>query len=144
MQTSKSTITINKPAKYVWEALIQPELIKQWQYGSQLTTSWKIGEPIKFHNEWQGQSFDQWGKVLEYEPNSKIKYSLFAPRPDLKDVPENYFYMTYLLDQNVDSTILTIIQDDPRPSLELSDDSDAGNAILNSLKQLVEQAQGSN
>lgn len=88
MPTSTSTITINAPAARVWDALTRPELVKDWQYGSQLVTDWQVGRPIRFRSEWQGQVFEQWGTVLEVEPNRMVKYSLFAPRPGLEEAGE--------------------------------------------------------
>lgn len=78
-------------------------------------TDWKIGSEIRFRNEWEGKIFEQWGKILEIVPNKLIKYSLFAPRPDLADIPENYFIMSYILTEENGSVILEIVQEDNRP-----------------------------
>ena len=112
--TTTSKVTINAPASKVWAALTTPELVKQWQYGSDVITDWKVGSPIKFHSEWEGQVYEQWGKILEVEPNKTLKYTLFAPRPDLEDKPENYFTMAYSLQEADGQTALTITQEDPR------------------------------
>jgi uncharacterized protein YndB with AHSA1/START domain len=137
--TTTSSITINAPVQKVWDAITNPELIKQWQYGSDVSTDWKAGSPIKFHSEWEGQVYEQWGKVLAVEPHSLIKYTLFAPRPALEDKPENYFTMTYSLKEADGKTQLTITQDDPRDQAATeSEDAEKDNAILEGLKQLVE------
>ena len=139
MQTTTSQVTINAPANRIWDALTNPEFVKQWQYGSDLTTDWKIGSPIKFHSVWEGQVYEQWGKVLAVEPNKLIRYSLFAPRPDLEDKPENYFTMTYSLEEADGKTTLTIIQEDPRDQpAGAAEDEENGNAVLDGLKKLVE------
>ena len=88
MKTSESTVVIRAPAKKVWPALTRLDLVKQWQYGSDLLTT-------SFRNEWNGNVFEQWGTVLEFAPVSRVKYSLFVPRV----------------------TSLLVRQDDPRPSL---------------------------
>ncbi len=95
MATNISTIRINAPTQKVWDTITKPELVKLWQYGSDLLTNWNVGSDIKFRSEWEGIVFEQWGKVLEIRPNEIVKYSLFAPRPDLEDKAENYFIMTY-------------------------------------------------
>jgi uncharacterized protein YndB with AHSA1/START domain len=95
MKTTDSTVKIHAPAKKVWLALTKPGLVKQWQYGSDLLTTWEVGAPIVFRNEWNGQVFEQKGAVLEFSPESRVKYSLFVPRPDLRDIPQHYFFMTY-------------------------------------------------
>ncbi|UFS57451.1 SRPBCC family protein [Subtercola endophyticus] len=119
--TSTSFIDIDAGADRVWAAVTQPELVARWQYGSRLLTDWRVGGPIRFVSEWEGQRFEQWGTVLSYEVPRELSYSLFAPRPDLADVPENYFTMTYTVSPVANSsgaprTRLTIVQVDPRPA----------------------------
>ena len=135
-----SKILIHAPAHKVWQAITQPELVKQWQYGSDLITDWTAGSSIVFRNEFQGQIFEQKGIVLEVRPNTLAKYSLFFPRPDLEDKPENYFTMTYTLEEAHGQTTLTIIQDDPRPQEphQPKEPEDDQNPILAGLKKLVE------
>ena len=140
MKTTSSHITINAPASRVWDALTSPALVQQWQYGSELTTDWQVGSPIKFHSEWGGQVYEQWGNILAFEPNTRLQYSLFAPRPDVEDKPENYFTMTYTLDEIDGTTHLTITQEDPREQAgAASADDEEGNAVLEALKKLVEE-----
>ena len=127
------------PAKKVWLALTSPGLVKQWQYGSDLLTTWEIGTSIVFRNEWNGQVFEQKGTVLEYSPESRLKYSLFFPRPDLQDVPEQSFFMTYELAESDGITSLLVRQEDPRPSPpNESSGGDDGPDVLSLLKELVE------
>jgi uncharacterized protein YndB with AHSA1/START domain len=139
MNTTTSQITINAPAKDVWAALTEPELVKQWQYGSDLITDWNVGSPIKFHSEFGDQVFDQWGNVLTFEPYERIAYSLFAHRSGLEDKQENYFTMEYLLTETGGQTTLAIKQEDPRAQATAnSDEDDSGNAVLEGLKKLIE------
>jgi uncharacterized protein YndB with AHSA1/START domain len=139
MKTSESTVTILAPAKKVWLALTTPSLVKQWQYGSDLLTTWEVGTSIVFRNEWNGQVFEQKGTVLEFSPESRLKYSLFVPRPDLQDIPEHYFFMTYELAEGGGTTSLLVRQEDPRPSPpDESSGGDDGPDVLSDLKELVE------
>jgi len=138
MATNISAVTINAPIAKVWEALTQPELVKKWQSGSNLLTDWKVGSEIRFKNEWNGQVFEQWGKVLEFTPYEIIKYTLFVPVQDLEDKPENYFTMSYVLSQNSDSVHLLINQEDHRPGSVQDEPNGEENEILNALKVLLE------
>src|SRR3954468_15917396 len=115
MKTSESTVSILAPATKVWLALTRPALVKQWQYGSDLLTTWEVGSSIVFRNEWNGQVFEQKGAVLEFLPHSRVKYSLFVPRPDLQDISEHRFFMTYELAESGGATTLVVRQEDPRP-----------------------------
>ena len=139
MALNISTVTINAPVQKVWEMLTQPELVKLWQYGSDLLTDWKVGSEIKFSTEWEGEIFEQWGKILEIKPNELIKYSLFAPRPGLEDKPENYFIMSYILSSENGKTKLEIIQEDNRPNAVQEEPEGEENPVLKSLKMLAEK-----
>lgn len=143
MNTSVSAIDLDAPAERVWRALVDPEKVKLWQYGSDLITTWKPGSPIRFITPWGDKTFEQWGTVIDVVPFKLLKYSLFAPRPDLADSPENYFVVTYKLEESNGMTKLSIIQDDPRPPAQPTTEDDSGNAILSGLKKLVETADGS-
>ena len=139
MKTTDSIVKIQAPASKVWRALTVPDLVKQWQYGSDLRTTWEPGSPIVFRNEWNGQVFEQKGTVLEFKPASRVRYSLFFPRPGVEDIPENYFFMTYELTESGGLTSLLFRQEDPRPSPpDASAGSDEGADVLSDLKKLVE------
>jgi uncharacterized protein YndB with AHSA1/START domain len=139
VKTADSIVEILAPASKVWLALTVPDLVKQWQYGSDLLTTWEPGTPIIFRNEWNGQVFEQKGTVVEFIPESRLKYSLFFSRPDLQDVPDHHFFMTYQLTESGGLTSLLFRQEDPRPSPpDASADEDGGPDVLSSLKELVE------
>ena len=138
MATNISRIVINASSEKVWAALTKPELVKKWQYDSALATDWKIGGKISFINEWESKVFEQYGTVLAFNPNKNLKYSLFFPRPDLEDKPENYFQMEYRLTPMGSKTQLEIIQEDNRPGAKQEEVQGDENPILKSLKLLLE------
>ena len=139
MKTSESIVKIVGPAGKVWRALTEPDLVKQWQYGSDLLTTWEPGTPIVFRNEWNGKVFEQKGTVLEFVPVVRLRYSLFFPRPDLQDAPEHRFFMTYELIETGGLTSVLFRQEDPRPSAaDAASGGDGGPDVLSSLKELVE------
>jgi uncharacterized protein YndB with AHSA1/START domain len=139
MATNISKITINATAQKVWAAVTKREYVKQWQYGSDLQTSWEVGSKIKFTTEWEGKIFEQWGTVLEFTATEKLSYNLFAPRPDLEDIPTNYFVMIYNLTEDNGQTKLEIIQEDNRPNAVQKDDQGKENPVLKMLKDLAER-----
>jgi uncharacterized protein YndB with AHSA1/START domain len=138
MATNISTIRIKATIQKVWDTITKPELVKLWQYGSDLQTTWEVGSDIKFRTEWDGKIFEQWGKVLEIRPTELIKYNLFAPRPNLEDKPENYFVMIYILTDEDGQTKLEIIQEDNRLNAVQEEPQGEESPILRSLKQLAE------
>jgi uncharacterized protein YndB with AHSA1/START domain len=146
MRTSISKVTINAAPEAVWAALTVPAYVARWQYGSVLETEWRVGSPLRFTTEWEGQIFEQWGTVLSFDEPTRLHYSLFAPRPGLADAPENYFMMTYELSREGDATTVTITQDDPRVSDDAEsgdeDDDDESNPVLLALKDVAESMGG--
>lgn len=139
MATNISTIKINASKQKVWDTITEPALVKKWQFGSDLLTSWNIGSDIKFSTAWEDKIFEQWGKVLVFDPFDKVTYSLFAPRPGLEDKPANYFTMSYLLTEDNGQTTLQIIQEDNRPNAVQEDPQGEENPVLLSLKLLAEK-----
>lgn len=139
MATNISKLTIKASKENVWDAITNPQKVKSWQYGSELTTDWKVGSEIRFKSEWEGQTFEQWGTVLEFKPKKRLKYNLFAPRPDLEDKPENYFEMEYRLTERESGMELMIIQEDNRPGAKQEPVQGEENSVLKMLKELIEK-----
>lgn len=138
MATNISIITINASIQKVWDVLTLPEKVKLWQFGSDLVTTWEVGTSIQFITEWDGTTFKQWGEVLGFKEHEMLTYSLFAPRPDLEDKPENYFTMTYVLTPDNDQTKLEIIQEDNRPNAVQEEVQGEENSVLKLLKEVAE------
>ncbi len=138
MRVSRSSIRIQASRETVWSVVTEPAYVKQWQYGSDLETDWSVGSEIRFISEWEGQTFEQWGTVIHVDAPGRLAYSLFAPRPDLEDKPENYFTMTYILDGDEDGTTLTILQEDPRPGAEDTVEDEEHSPVLGAVKALAE------
>src|SRR5688572_5308897 len=138
MPDNISVIRVKASKEKIWHALTQPAHVKKWQYGSDLITDWKPGSDIRFRTSWEDQVFEQWGKVLEVRPYDLIRYSLFAPRPDLEDVPENYFVMRYMLTDGDGYTEVQIIQEDNRPGALQQEPQGEENAVLQDLKRVAE------
>lgn len=102
--------TINAPLEKVWEALTKSEMVKQYFFGTELITSWKVGEPIVFQGEWEGQNYQDKGEVLEYEPNKRLAYSYLSNWSGKEDLPENYLWVCYEVTPISTGTELTIHQ----------------------------------
>ncbi|MBK6913554.1 MAG: SRPBCC domain-containing protein [Ignavibacteriales bacterium] len=102
--------TINAPLEKVWEALTEPEIVKQYFFGTNLVTGWKVGEPIIFQGEWEGQTYQDKGEVLEYKHNQRLAYSYLSNWSGKEDKPENYLWVCYEVKADGKNTELTIHQ----------------------------------
>ena len=43
---AKATITIDAPVERVWDALVNPGIIKQYMFGTEVFSDWEEGSPI--------------------------------------------------------------------------------------------------
>lgn len=113
MQTNfKSTYqtVVKAPVEKVWEALTKAEIVKQYFFGSNQETDWKVGSPITFTGEYEGQSYKDKGTVLEYVPNKRLSFSYLSSWSNLPDEPNNYLQVTYQTEPVAQGTQLTITQ----------------------------------
>lgn len=96
--------------KVVFDALTDPQKVKQYLFGTNLKTDWKVGSPITYTGEWQDQTYEDKGEVLEFEQDRKIVTTYFSSMSGQEDNPDNYQLVTYEVDGNDDETELTISQ----------------------------------
>lgn len=134
----KAATTINAPASKVWDALTQPEQIKQYMFGSQVTTDWKVGSPISYKGEWKGKSYEDKGKVLEIEPRKRLVSTFWSALAGLPDKPENYKTVGYELVPEGGQTKLTITQDNNATQEEATEAEKNWKMVLEGIKKLVE------
>jgi hypothetical protein len=52
---ARASVTINAPSEKVWDALVNPEAIRQYMFGTNVVSDWREGSPITWRGEWQGQ-----------------------------------------------------------------------------------------
>jgi uncharacterized protein YndB with AHSA1/START domain len=114
MTAHRASIKINATIEKVFAALTQPMLVKQWQFGRTLTTSWEPGSTIGFAIHSDGKSAEQWGTVLEFSENELISYNLFTPLPGVEDEPENYCTTSYILSEEDGLVKVELVHQDNR------------------------------
>ena len=136
--TAKSKITINAPASKVWEALTRPELIKQYMFGSDVISDWKVGSPIIYRGEWQGKPFEDKGKILQMEPGRSLVSTHWSPLSGVPDSPENYHTVSYHLSEKDGQTEVTLTQDNNANEEEKVHSEQNWKQALDGLKKLVE------
>ncbi len=101
---------ISAPVEKVWEALTNPEIVKHYFFGSNLVTTWSVGEPIYFRGEYDGKPYEDKGIVKTYEENKTLSFTYYTSWSELPDEPENYQLVTYTVTPSGGGTELTITQ----------------------------------
>lgn len=136
--TAQATTTIHAPASKVWQALVNPEIIKQYLFNTDVISDWREGSPIIYRGEWQGKPFEDKGKILKIEPEKVLKSTHWSPLSGVPDMPENYHTVTYTLSGNGDHTEVTITQDNNASEEEKEHSEENWNTVLAGMKKLLE------
>ena len=135
---AKATVKINAPKSKVWEALTRPDLIKQYLFGTEVTTDWKVGSPITYKGIWEGKTYEDKGKILQVEPEKLLVSTFWSALSGLPDVPENYNTIRYELSPEDGGTRLSIIQDNNATQEDADHSAQNWQMVLDSLKKLLE------
>ena len=85
---SKS-VDINAEPSTVWNALTNPDIIKEYLFGTETITDWKVGSEIIFQGEYKGHKYKDRGVVRENSLNKLLSYSYWSGFSGLEDKPEN-------------------------------------------------------
>ena len=108
--TSRVTKTIDAPAKDVWDALVTPSKLRQFMFGAEVTSDWKVGGAISFKGEMNGKKYADKGEIRDFEPGRKLSYTHWSSLSGTADKPENYHIVTYELAPHGNATTVTIMQ----------------------------------
>ncbi|MEU8221852.1 SRPBCC domain-containing protein [Kribbella sp. NPDC048915] len=128
-------IDIDAPPSRVWDALTEPESLKELWFGAEVKTDWQQGSPITWSGEWEGKPYQDKGEILQVEPHRLLKLTHFSPLTGQPDVPENYHTLTYTLTGN---THLKLEQDNNTSEDEATHSEQMWNQLLAKLKQTAE------
>ncbi|MGA8206539.1 MAG: SRPBCC domain-containing protein [Candidatus Dormiibacterota bacterium] len=136
---AEKSITIHASADAVWQALTDPEMVRQYMHGTNLETDWQVGSPITWKGEWQGRTYEDKGTVLEVNPRRRLTMTHWSPMAGKADEPDNYHTVTYELAPQDGTTVLTVKQDN-NPSQEDADEMAESNwgPVLEGLKAVAE------
>jgi uncharacterized protein YndB with AHSA1/START domain len=135
---AKVTTIINASTSKVWDALTKPDLIKQYLFGTEVTTDWKAGSPITYKGTWEGKTYEDKGKILQIEPEKLLVSTYWSSFTGLPDIPDNYNTVRYELSIEGSRTRLTIIQDNNATQEDAEHSEQNWKMVLDGLKKLLE------
>ncbi len=132
-------VEISADASAVWRALTDPQIVKEYFFGTQLEADWKTGGKIYFRGSWEGKSYEDKGTILRVEPPRLLRYSYWSSLSGKEDIPENHANITYELAESNGFTTLTVTQDGA--DSEESRDHSASNwkMVFEGMKKIVEE-----
>ena len=135
---AKASTDINASAERIWDALTDPKAIKQYYFGTDLTSTWKVGAPIKWKGVWEGRPYEDKGVVLAADKPSLLKYTHFSPMMGKPDKPENYHTLTVRLTPSGKTTRVTMEQDNNDTADAQAHSQKNWETMLGALKKYVE------
>jgi uncharacterized protein YndB with AHSA1/START domain len=136
---AKATTTIKAPASKVWEALTKPELIKQYLFGTEAVSAWKVGSPIEFRGVWDGKPYKDKGTILQMQPEKLFQHTYFSSFSGMKDSPENYANVSYELAEEDGQTNVTVRQENIQDEKVKEHSEQNWTMVLKGLKELLER-----
>ena len=110
----KNNITINAPAKKVWDVLTNPEQTKKYMFGCETVSDWKAGSTLEWKGNYEGKEmvFVK-GNIVNIIPEKNLAYTTIDPNNTaIEDKLENYLTVTYNLKEENGVTVLTVTQGD--------------------------------
>jgi uncharacterized protein YndB with AHSA1/START domain len=132
-------VEISASPVQVWDALTDPDAITQFMFGAKVDTDWKVGSPITWSGEFEGNPFIDKGEVLEIVRAKRLRLTHFSPLTGEDDVPENYHSLDYRLADEGDSTRVTLDQDGNGSEEQAAQFSSNWQMTLDKLKDYVEE-----
>lgn len=136
---AKASIVINAPTSVVWEAIITPEVIKQYLFDTNVVSDFQVGSDITYKGEWNGQSYEDKGKILEMETEQKFVSTYWSSMGSLPDLPENYKTVSQTLEEVDGGTRITITQDNNATEEERKHSEENWKVVLLNMKRVLEK-----
>lgn len=137
--TARQQIFINASISTVWKALVTPELIKQYLFGTDVESDWKTGSPITYRGIWNGKTYEDKGKILAILPEKLFESTYWSSMGGQPDIPENYKKVTYQLISENNGTRLSLIQDNNASEDEKIHSEGNWKMVLEGMKELLEK-----
>ena len=135
---AQAAVTIDAPAARVWDALTQPALIKQYLFGTEVTTDWRVGSPITYEGIWEGKAYKDKGTILQVEPGRLLVSTFWSALSGLPAVPENYQTVRYELATEGNGTRLTVTQDNNATQEDADHSAQNWRMALGGMKKVIE------
>lgn len=137
--TVREQAIINAPVAEVWNALTDPDVVKQYFFNTNVDSDWKKGAPITYWGIWEGKEYRDKGTILDIEEEKILRHTHWSSLSGSPDTPENYYTVTYELQpQGDDQTQLTITQEGNMTDKSAEHSAKNWQGVLAKLKELLE------
>lgn len=135
------SMTINASRAKVWDALVNPETIKQYMPVTNVVSDWREGSPILWMSGFQGKAFEVKGTILRLKPERLLEYNHSRPifrSSGASHSPLNYQRVTIELRDHGAQTHLSVTEQNNRSQRELEHSEGSWRMVLHGMKALLE------
>lgn len=122
----------------VWKALTDPADVKQYLFGTEMKTDWKVGSPVTWSGEYDGHKYQDKGEVRKFEEPNELSYTYFSSMSGKDDQPSNYGLVTWKLEEEKGKTHVWLTQSGNDSEASKAHSEKNWKATLEGLKKVVE------
>ena len=145
VQASQVRTTVKAPPSAVWKTLTTPSTLKQFFFGSDVSTDWRVGSPISFRGNWKGKPYEDKGNIQTFERDRRLAFTHWSPLSGMEDAPENYHVVSFDLQPANGNTEVVLTQTNQNDSEPLTPENRQEYAknwtmVLEGLKKAAEAA----
>lgn len=133
-----SSVTIESSIHDVWDAITTPEMIRQWFFGVETESDWRVGSPLVHRGEYQGKPYEDKGEIVTIEPPRLLVHTHWSDVSGTPDRPESYQEVRWALTPSDSSTILTVSERNLPSDEAKTVSQQSWETVLTNLKQLLE------
>lgn len=138
-RTVKRSVIINASPEKIWKALTDPEMIKQYFFGTNVKTDWKEGSPLIYSGTWKGRDYEDKGQIIRVEKEKILEHTYWSSLSGTEDKPENYMHVTYEIEPREKDSVLCITQEGAMTEEGAKHSEENWDMVLQQLKSLVEK-----
>lgn len=140
---ARARVAIEASPAEVWSALVTPETVARYMFGTTVVSGWEEGGAIRWRGEWKGRAYEDHGRLLRVRPARLLRYSHYSPLSGLPDVPENHHTVTIELSPGPGGRTEVSLSQDNNATEDARMHSEANwRMVLDGLRRVVEERAG--
>ncbi len=143
LPTFQKSVLISASPSTVWQALTTPSLMQQWMSESpiEINTTWQVGSPFSIKGPWYKTELENYGSVLQFEPEQVLSYSHLSSLSRLPLTGENSCVFTFKLIPQGEQTLLHFTASNFATEAIYKHIAFYWNVVLELLRKFIEQKQ---
>ncbi len=134
----KKQIDIKASKEKVWDALTNPMVIKQYLFGTEAISDWKVGSTLIFRGGYDGVDYADKGIIKQFEVGEIFQYTYLSSFSGLEDKDENYHLISYILEDTIHGISLNLIHENIQDEKARKHADKNWDFVLKEIKEITE------